>query len=85
MKARPNFGSVDDFIGAADPKPVIVSNIPAPPPKIARDQKIFRLPTTLCEDLRRVVFHHSGLQNRRVTETEIVEIAIRAFVDSHKL
>lgn len=83
MKARP---ALDDFLsgGSADvevPKrPAAV--VPMPAPKIQREQKVFRLPVTLTKDLRRVVFKFSAAQNRRVTETEIVELAIQAFIDS---
>lgn len=84
MKPRP---TLDDFLtgGTADAAPSARSSIPSPAPRIAREQKVFRLPVTLTEDLRRLVFHHSALQNRRVTETEIVEIAIQAFIDSQAI
>ena len=91
MKGRPNM-DVDAFLtgGTADSiKPVpaqsLASVIPKPPPKAVREQKVFRLPVTMIDDLRRVVFHHSALQNRRVTETEIVELAIQAFIDSQAI
>lgn len=84
MKARPNFDA-DAFLSGAKadraPNPKTIT-IPAPPAKIAREQKVFRLPVTLTEDLKMAAFKLSVAQNRRVTETEIVEIAIRAFIDS---
>lgn len=81
---------VDAFLtgGTADSIKTVTAQasvIPKPPPKAVREQKVFRLPVTMIDDLRRVVFHHSALQNRRVTETEIVELAIQAFIDSQKL
>ncbi len=87
MKPRPAFDAVDAFLtGAkAEVRPAIVAQIPAPPPKTQREQKVFRLPVSMIEDLRRVVFRHSALQNRRVTETEIVELAIQAFIDSQAI
>jgi len=50
--------------------------------KIHREQKIFRLPTELLSDMRRVQFRLSEVQNRRVTETEIVEMALRVFINT---
>jgi len=87
VKPRPTLDAMDAFLsgGKADVVPVSATQIPAPPPKIQREQKVFRLPVTMIEDLRRVVFHHSALQNRRVTETEIVELAIQAFIDSQAI
>jgi hypothetical protein len=83
MRARPQ---LDDFLsgGTADVEVSkrTASVVPMPAPKVAREQKVFRLPVSLTEDLRRTVFRYSAAQNRRVTETEIVEIAIRAFIDS---
>ena len=83
MKGRP---ALEEFLsgGSADTeaKKAVVPFVPAPTPKIIREQKVFRLPVTLTESLRRVVFHYSALQNRRVTETEIVELAIQSFIDS---
>lgn len=91
MKPRPPLDSAAHAFlagGAADKEDIASaesSSIPRPPPKIQREQKVIRLPVTMIEDLRRVVFHHSALQNRRVTETEVVEIALQQFIDSQNI
>jgi hypothetical protein len=83
MRDRPELDATELFLrgGQAD-KEVMRASIPAPAPKVAREQKMYRLPLTMTNAMRQLVFHHSTLQNRRVTETELVEIALQAFIDS---
>ena len=66
---------------------------PAPPPvtiepvvtvaamdsKIHREQKIFRLPSDLITTLKRESYERSVKTGTRVTETELVEQALRAY------
>lgn len=82
-----------DFLegGAADaadrvgtPQPAaVVSRTPIPLPvvagKVHREQKIFRLPLDLIAFLKRESYERSVKTGSRVTETEIVEQALRTF------
>ena len=52
-------------------------------PKIYKEQKLYRLPTDLIEGLREMAYEKSKKEGRRVTETEIVEQAIREHIDSY--
>lgn len=84
MKARPDtnvFGlkkDPTDFLGgaAADApaKPA------AKPARAHREQKIFRLPVDLIADLKRAAYEQSVASGGRVTETDLVERALRAFL-----
>ena len=47
--------------------------------KIHREQKIFRLPLDLINDLKREAYERSVKTGSRVTETELVEKALREF------
>ena len=85
MKARPDtnvFGLKKDptaFLGgaAADAaeKPAV-----KPPAKAHREQKIFRLPLDLIGDLKRVAYERSAATGARVTETDLVEQALRTYL-----
>ena len=84
-----------DFLegGAADaadrmgtPQPAAaVSQAPIVLPAVAvkahREQKIFRLPLDLIAFLKRESYERSVKTGSRVTETELVEQALRAFYD----
>lgn len=47
--------------------------------KVHREQKIFRLPIDLINDLKRESYERSIKTGTRVTETELVEQALKAF------
>lgn len=49
--------------------------------KTHREQKIFRLPLELINTLKRESYERSVKTGTRVTETELVEQALRAFLD----
>ena len=56
-------------------------DLPAASTKIHREQKIFRLPLDLIAFLKRESYERSVKTGSRVTETELVEQALRAFYD----
>lgn len=82
-----------DFLegGAADaadrvgtPQPAAVASqapiaLPAVAAKVHREQKIFRLPLDLIAFLKRESYERSMKTGSRVTETELVEQALRYF------
>lgn len=82
-----------DFLegGAADaadrvgtPQPATVASqapiaLPAVAAKVHREQKIFRLPLDLIAFLKRESYERSMKTGSRVTETELVEQALRYF------
>jgi hypothetical protein len=47
--------------------------------KVHREQKIFRLPVDLINELKREAYERSMKTGLRVTETELVEQALKAF------
>ena len=49
-------------------------------PKIHREQKVFRLSLDLINALKRESYEQSVKSGSRVTETELVEQALRAFL-----
>ncbi len=92
MKAKPNieqFKDPDAFLegGASDlgnkPKKskqaLSESNVTPPSAKVHREQKIFRLPVDLINELKREAYEQSVKTGTRVTETELVEQALRVF------
>lgn len=94
MKAKPNtdqfkpakdpaaFLEGGETDAASRPKPVVkkaVSQESAYPVKVQREQKIFRLPVDLINTLKRESYEQSVKRGERVTETELVEQALRAF------
>lgn len=94
MKAKPNTDQFklkkdpSDFLegGAADaadriatPQPAVVAPTAQPvEAKVHREQKIFRLPLDLIAFLKRESYERSVKTGTRVTETELVEQALRA-------
>jgi len=50
--------------------------------KVHREQKVFRLPLDLINDLKREAYERSAKSGSRVTETELVEQSLRAFFKS---
>ena len=51
----------------------------APTTRVHREQKIFRLPVDLINELKRESYERSMKIGYRVTETELVEQALKAF------
>jgi hypothetical protein len=82
MKARPDtdaFGLKKDlsaFLGGA------ATDAPARPSlaRVHREQKIFRLPVDLIADLKRTAYERSAATGARVTETDLVEQALRRYL-----
>jgi hypothetical protein len=88
MKARPALETKKDpapFLAAAEPAPS-VAGLTAPQlvALVARhrEQKIFRLPVDLAAALKKAAYERSVASGVRVTETELVEAALRAFLRS---
>jgi hypothetical protein len=48
--------------------------------KVHREQKVFRLPLDLINTLKREAYERSMKTGARVTETELVEQALRRFL-----
>jgi hypothetical protein len=76
--------------GAADraeklQPPAVISPAPTAPQvidaKVHREQKVFRLPLDLIDALKRESYERSVKTRARVTETELVEQALRAFLN----
>lgn len=59
---------------ALNPQPVVEA-------KVHREQKVFRLPLDLIDALRRESYERSVKTRARVTETELVELALRTFLN----
>ena len=90
MKAKPNTDQFklkkdpSDFLeggaaDAADRIPAVVAPTAQPvETKVHREQKIFRLPLDLIAFLKRESYERSVQTGTRVTETELVEQALRA-------
>ncbi len=76
MKQKPN---LDAFLesGTAD----LAKNIEKTQSlaRVQREQKVFRLPLDLINELKREAYEQSIKTGSRVTETELVEQALRAF------
>ncbi len=93
MKAKPNTDQFkpkkdpSEFLegGAADaadkiatPQPAAVAPQAPAVAKVHREQKLFRLPLDLIAFLKRESYEQSVKTGTRVTETELVEQALRA-------
>jgi hypothetical protein len=59
---------------------LVLQSMPVKPP---REQKMFRLELSLVEKLRKLAFKETNKQNRRVTETELVELALEEFIERY--
>jgi hypothetical protein len=62
-----------------EPKKEVIQ--PTVPIKVHREQKIFRLPLDLINELKKESYERSLKNGTRVTETELVEQALRAYFD----
>ena len=59
-----------------------IAQVPAPASaRVHREQKVFRLPMDIILALKRVSYELSVKTGNRVTETELVEKAIRSYID----
>ena len=71
-----------DREGAPQPnamKPLAIKDQPEGGGKVHREQKIFRLPLDLINELKREAYERSVKTGSRVTETELVEQSLRMF------
>lgn len=69
-----------DRTGASQPdavKPPAIKDQPVVASKVHREQKIFRLPLDLINELKREAYERSVKTGSRVTETELVEQSLR--------
>ena len=87
MKAKPDIAAFLEG-GAADAadksqKKSQTDQVPITQPeavtKVHREQKIFRLPLDLINVLKRESYERSVKTGSRVTETELVELALKEF------
>ena len=91
MKSKPNTDQfknnkeISDFLegGVADAenkadRPLFVETIATI--RVHREQKIFRLPLDLIKSIKRESYERSMATGLRVTETELVEKALRMFL-----
>ena len=62
---------------AKEPKVTITQS---PSTRVHREQKIFRLPVDLINELKREAYEQSVKTGNRITETELVEKALRSFL-----
>ena len=80
MKKKPN---LDEFLeaGAGDKadKQAVNDEVQVPG-KVHKEQKVVRLPLDLINALKRESFERSMKTGLRVTETELVEQALREFI-----
>lgn len=76
MKGKPNINAFLEG-GAADLANKTEQRQPTA--KVQREQKIFRLPIDLINELKRESYEQSMKTGTRVTETELVEQALKAF------
>lgn len=77
-------GAADAADKIATPQPAVVAPqmpivLPVVEAKVYREQKVFRLPVDLINVLKRESFERSVKAGSRVTETELVEQALRMF------
>lgn len=81
MKPKPD---TEAFKPGKDPSAFIEAAEPASPSparrRVHREQKIFRLPFDLIQALKREAFERSMQSGVRVTETELVEQSLRAYL-----
>jgi hypothetical protein len=84
MKKKP---SLDEFLGGGasdvadrtDPAQQVAVVQPEINAKVHREQKVFRLPLDLINQLKKEAYERSVRTGARVTETELVELALRKF------
>jgi hypothetical protein len=87
MKSKPDInafldGGIADAADKSEPKKVIkkaVTEAAQIPERVYREQKIFRLPVGLIDVLKRESYERSRDLGIRVTETELVEQALKEF------
>jgi hypothetical protein len=62
------------------PIPVVVAPATFPSARVHREQKVFRLPVDLIAALKREAYERSVKAGGRVTETDLVEQALKAYL-----
>lgn len=62
------------------PIPVVVAPAALPSARVHREQKVFRLPVDLIAALKREAYERSVKAGGRVTETDLVEQALKAYL-----
>lgn len=86
MKAKPN---TDQFSPKKDPSNFLEGGaadaadrtaLPVNSAKVHREQKVFRLPLDIIQALKREAYEQSLKTGGRVTETELVEKALRSYI-----
>ena len=78
-------GDAADRTAKAQPVPATLertTDLPVIEAKVHREQKVFRLPLDLINELKREAYERSVKLGSRVTETELVEQSLRAFFKS---
>jgi hypothetical protein len=72
-----------DFAYKTESKKLAINSEAGPQPnaRVHREQKIFRLPIELITELKDQAYNRSKKSGIRITETELVEKALRAFFD----
>lgn len=81
MKKKP---SIDDFLqgSPAQERPQTVKpETPPAPPQEDRKQKLARLPVSLLMALKRKTLERSEQTGKRVSEEDLIEEALREFLD----
>ena len=87
MKPKPNINqfnstsSVDAFLESGNSGTNNTPTAPKLKSKVYREQKVFRLPIDLIEALKKESYEQSLKTGSRITETELVEQALRAFLN----
>ena len=89
MKTKPNTAQltpakdVQEFLNggaeSAERAAPTVQKMAAAAGRVHREQKVFRLPLDLINTLKKEAYERSLAAGSRVTETDLVEQAIRAF------
>ena len=79
-------GAADAADRIATPQPAVIAPQaqiaqPVVEAKVYREQKVFRLPIDLINVLKRESYERSVKAGSRVTETELVEQALRMFLN----
>ena len=78
MKSKPNINAFLEG-GAGDQANKIINDQQVVTQKVHREQKIFRLPVDLIARLKKESYERSVNTGTRVTETELVEQALKDF------
>lgn len=85
---KPPIKDPTEFLNGAGAEPPAVAPVKVektksaaqPAPRIHREQKIFRLPITMIAALRREAYERTEKSGNRVTETDLVEQALKKYL-----